>query len=437
MDSMDGSERGLWKDIWNKVSDHLNSFSDKTRQIVLASEILNVSASIISEDQMNVIVSRTAALLLSEEITKLPKSGTPNLWTAVISGNSSGIKVNVSELQDKLDQLHKSPAASGDNQSIKLLTELGNICKKQRVIEGQASVQHEVIGHQEELHHPSSTNKKGQRSISKKKEKEEVQNDTQANDTFEVDEVQQIPQMVLSEEMALILRTFNTQGKIIWFPNNKTMMNFIIPNPMDLIKTIRCVINHDTEHLFEKDVETFSDLVYWGGLNKAALTIMFNRSQVEGLTQEFSKQDVMFFLQHLELATKTQNAQMDPFFFVPSLISDTNDEFMRNKIKEMKEDPEALKMIYRLPKNSKNSQLFQNIIPKLASDRYNFKNYGIEYSKGFAQKIEHRTIGEVAAMTGTLKWTFGSEPEAFDFLLVDVETNPSKTFYASHKVRNL
>ena len=109
---------------------------------------------------------------------------------------------------------------------------------------------------------------------------------------------------------------------------------------------------------------------------------------------------------------------------------------MRNKIKDMKEDPEALNMIYKLPKNSKNSQLFQNIIPKLASDRYNFKNFGIEYSKGFAQKIENRTIGEVAAMTGTLKWTFGSEPEAFDFLLVDVETNPCNTFYASHKVRN-
>ena len=95
MDSMDGSKRGLLKDIWNKVADHLNSFSDKTRRIVLTSEILNVSAKNISEDQMKVIVSRTAALLLCKEITNLPKSGIPNLWTDVTSGNSSHIKVNI------------------------------------------------------------------------------------------------------------------------------------------------------------------------------------------------------------------------------------------------------------------------------------------------------------------------------------------------------
>ena len=82
------------------------------------------------------------------------------------------------------------------------------------------------------------------------------------------------------------------------------METFIIPNPMNLTKTMRCVINHDAEHLFEKDIVTFSDLVYWGGLNAAALKIMFNRSQEEGRTQGFSMDDVMFFLQHLELATK-------------------------------------------------------------------------------------------------------------------------------------
>ena len=46
---------------------------------------------------------------------------------------------------------------------------------------------------------------------------------------------------------------------------------------------------------------------------------------------------------------------------------------MRKKIKDMKDDPEALNMIYKLPNDSKNSHLFQNIISKLASDSYNFK----------------------------------------------------------------
>ena len=372
MDSMDGSERGLWKDIWNKVADHLNSFSDETRQIVLASEILNISARVISESQMKKIVSRTASLLLSEEITDLPKSGIPRLWTAVTSDNNSRIKVNISELQDKLDQLHKSPASFEDKNSIEILTELRDICKKQQVIEGQASLQEEVISKPEELDLPSgadvvqkeeihSTNKQGESSISKKQKKKKDRKLMQAMDVFEMDELQSIPQIVLSEELALILRTFNTLGNIIWFPKNKTMMNFIIPNPMDLTKTMRCVINHDTEHLFVKDIVTFSDLVHWGGLNPAALDILFKRSQKKGLTQGFSKDDVMFFLEHLKLATKTENSQKEPFFFVPSLISENNEEYMRKNIKAMKADSEALKMIYRLPKNSEDSQMFQNI----------------------------------------------------------------------------
>ena len=61
---------------------------------------------------------------------------------------------------------------------------------------------------------------------------------------------------------------------------------------MNLTRAIRCVINHDTEDLFEKDMVTFSDLVHWGGLSDAALTKLFNRSQgkgkKEGFTIEFS-----------------------------------------------------------------------------------------------------------------------------------------------------
>ena len=445
MDSMDGSERALWKDIWNKVADHLNSFSNETRQIVLTSEILNVSARVISEDQITKIVSRTAALLLSEEITDLPKSGIPNLWTAVTSGKHSGIKVKTSKLQGKLDELRKSPAASGDKKSVKLLSELGSICKTQEDLEGLASVQQEEDGAREEFDLPSgsdevqneeilSSSKKGQISMTKKLEEKRVLK--RVNETDEFGEVQSHPDIVISKELALILRTFDSIGNVTWFHTNELMKDFIIPVPMNLTRAIRCVINHDTEDLFEKDMVTFSDLVHWGGLSDAALTKLFNRSQGKGLTEGFTKEDVQFFLGHLGLATRTNNSHNEAFSFVPSLISEDNEKFMREYIKEMKADSEAMQMIYMLPKNSQNSQLFQAIVPKIASNRYNFRSSGIEYTKGFAQKIEHRKIGEVAAMKGVLKWTFGSEPESFEFLLVDVETSPGQTFYASHKVRN-
>ena len=243
MESMDGSERDLWKDIWKKVADHLNSFSDKTRQIVLASEILNVSAKVISENQIKAIVSRTALLLLSEEITMLPKSGMPKLWTAVTSGNNSHIKVNISELQDKLDQLHKSPAASGDEKSIKLLTELGNICKQQQVLEGQVNVQQEKKTKPATIVLPSSSNEEQEEDISSSIDKGPIwearqpgsqEARKQGNEAYEIEVLPSQPEVVLSKEMALILRTLDSIGNIIWFQSNPFMKDFIIPVPMHL-----------------------------------------------------------------------------------------------------------------------------------------------------------------------------------------------------------
>ena len=428
MDSVDGTELELWNDIWGRVGDHLKSFSIKTRQIFLASDILNISAKTILEDQMKVIVSRTATLLLSEDITKLPKSGTPKLWTAMTSGNSSRLKVNVSELQSKLDELHKSPAASGDSTSVEALTKLQEICKIQSNFTDAT-----VVSADTEKNEEPQTVGLQFASVKVKQAGIQAAKVVSQGDTYEMGEVQHQPEFAITEEMALILRTLDNIGKIIWFQKNKTLKNFIIPDPMSLIKAMRCVINHDTEDLFEKDMPMFSDLFHWGGLSEAALTILFNKSQEKGLTRGFSKEDVQFFLGHFGLATKT-HVSKEAFTFVPALINEENEVFMRDYIKKMKEDPETLQMIYMLPKDSKNSQLFQTIVPKIASDRYNYKNLGIKYEKGFAQKIEHRTIGEVAAMKGILRWTFGSEPESFEFLLVDVETNPNKTFYASYKV---
>ena len=118
---------------------------------------------------------------------------------------------------------------------------------------------------------------------------------------------------------------------------------------------MRCVINHDAEDLYEMDMPTFSDLVHWGGLSEAALTILYNRSQEKGLTTGFSKEDVQFFLGHLGLATRTYNSNKEAFSFVPSLMNKKNEKSMRKYIKEMKDDPDVLQMIYMLPKNSQNS----------------------------------------------------------------------------------
>ena len=98
----------------------------------------------------------------------------------------------------------------------------------------------------------------------------------------------------------------------------------------------------------------------------------------------------------------------------------------------MKEDPKCLQMIYMLPKTSQNCDLFQNSLTTLASL---YGNNEITFRQGFSQKIEERrSIGEVAAILGSLSWKVDSELEDFDFILADMEKSPYQSFYSTQKV---
>lgn len=155
------------------------------------------------------------------------------------------------------------------------------------------------------------------------------------------------------------------------------MKHFIIPVPMKLVTALRCVINYDIEHIYEMDPSSpLDDLIRGGKLNAEVFQILYDRSQKMG----FTKKDIRTFLLNLGLAVemgpgteaedKADDEAVAPLF-VPSLISDTKEEFVRRKIKEMKnglkEIKNGLQMLYLKKKMSRDSNIFHNVLTNLMS----------------------------------------------------------------------
>ena len=206
--------------------------------------------------------------------------------------------------------------------------------------------------------------------------------------------------------------------------NKTNLKNFVITEPMRLVHALRCIIDHLIEELIKKDVCTsLSELIRIGKLNKEAFQKLYQSHKNRELTEE----DLKFFLTELGLAFSFSCSLDNTELFVPSMISDRNEDFMREKLESMKKDPLCLSIVYLLPKTSKDCHIFEDVLAKIIS-----RNSSMYFGKAFSQKIEKRkSIGEVAAIFGITDW----KAEEYEFCLADVETNPVRPFYSTHKVR--
>ena len=63
------------------------------------------------EDQIKLLVPRTAALLLISEVSLQKQSRIPRLWRTLVEGFSTKLKVDVSELQSKLETLKRNQSS--------------------------------------------------------------------------------------------------------------------------------------------------------------------------------------------------------------------------------------------------------------------------------------------------------------------------------------
>ena len=154
---------------------------------------------------------------------------------------------------------------------------------------------------------------------------------------------------------------------------------------------------------------------------------------------QLSGQQIREFLVKLNLATEIKDN--DESLYIPSLISSENEGAIKEQLETFKASKDSLGFYYSFQKSDKASQLYNNLLSKLTSKKhffYKMKVPGIYFEQSYSAKIENRSLGLVAGLHGSLKWTdsnsVSSTKQKVDFLLLEYDIQDSDMNFATHKV---
>jgi len=225
-----------------------------------------------------------------------------------------------------------------------------------------------------------------------------------------------------SAEVELILSVFSSLGEILWFKLINELNDVIIPQPMKLVKSIRQIIRHDIKSPFQDSgkLKDFHEMIEKGFVSKGCFDQLYAATKED----QFPNEETWLFLINLGLASSIEDP---PSLYIPSLIDDENEVFIRKEMKVFEQDDKVLGFHYHFKRTKKVMGLYADIISKLASKRdvYKGKKQVISFKKAFSQKIENRLLGVVAGLRGSLKWTLKNKttPAEYDFLILEYDTD--------------
>ena len=217
----------------------------------------------------------------------------------------------------------------------------------------------------------------------------------------------------------------------------KSLSNIVIPNPMDLIDSLRKVIRHDVSEAFEDrgHVKGHAEIKDKGIVSENCFNVLMDfNTENSG----FSNDETWDLLIQLNLATEIKDPRS---LYVPALVADSNEKDLINTIKDISGSENTAGFVYSFLKSDSVFGLYSKFLSKLATKEhfYGMQNPGICFKKSFSMKIEKRKIGIVAAMHGNLKWSVNDSTKNVEFVVVekDVNNNTGESTdmnFARHKV---
>ena len=229
-----------------------------------------------------------------------------------------------------------------------------------------------------------------------------------------------------------ILDFFSGLGEILWFKEIQTLRNIVITIPMELINSLRLVINHEVTNALKKkdNLNAEQSLLERGIISYADMKTIHDKAVKEAKNPPvYTVQEIWNFLIQLNLACNLDDRvdRDDGQIFVPSLISDKMEKDIRDIEREMKQDNQTICVQYMSDINKDSNYMFYKLLS-------NFTKYFIWGQKGgdfdlaFCQKIENRSIGMVGAIYGRLKWVEEDiqNPENYKFLIAEYEDDFSQ-----------
>jgi hypothetical protein len=221
----------------------------------------------------------------------------------------------------------------------------------------------------------------------------------------------------IAEEIKIILRFFTNLGDILWYHNNPSLSQIVMIRPMDLVRSLRFVVNHDVEKRFKslvKFTETKKNLLQKGIISFSDFQSIYNG-------QAFTAEQTWEILCQLGLACLLIKDH-EHFIHVPCLISQKNEVKVKEKEYELQNNQEALHVQYFCDHSS--IGLYNEML-KVMTENLLWGVKGGDIELAYSQKVEGRKLGNVGGVQGTMLWPppgSGRKSDVFQFLLAEYET---------------
>ena len=228
------------------------------------------------------------------------------------------------------------------------------------------------------------------------------------------------------KEAKVVLKYFTGFKEILWFDQKEGIKDIVITRPMELIKSMRTIINHETAaSIMEGSPRSSSGTDRERGL----LSFEEFEAYFDALEESyaFAAEELWIYLKELGLAfplkafepSYTTSGDKE-LYLLPCLITDQTGQSIQRKYQEMRDSTRSTMMQYTFDHIREGTEAFQDLI-KAFIETFLWNGRGGKILNAFNQKVEERKLGVISGFHGILRWSTSEDKdsdELFEFLIL-------------------
>ena len=230
--------------------------------------------------------------------------------------------------------------------------------------------------------------------------------------------------------MSTILSYLTEIGEILWFDKKPRIQDLIICKPMDFIQSLRNIITH-------KLAQNCTATKFMQARRDIEMKGVISLENFAGIYEGQMPAEEMW---NVIVALGLGFLLKDEVMIIPSLISDQMGEQIMKDQEELNMANNSLSLNYHFDHNESTVDIYFKLLDQFAKCFF-WKTSGGDLRLTYGQKVEKRSLGLVNGASGDLRWLTKDvkRSEAFDFLIMEYETNKSSVDgksapFATHKV---
>ena len=393
--------------------------------VYLVDEVLRTSAKELSTESMMELYRKMATLMASSELPHPPKKHVPKIWFEWLENLRQELMCKISELPPLPQSSEDSDSSSITADEVSKLKALQQIASEPNLLYIQQQKRDDDRNQRHARGEPSSSSKTVIPDKERDKESDKKSDGESGESKEESDQDQPQEKFSLKEDhnrtkankgvmashqkeesppqnVLPALEFFYEMSEILWYKEKKVLARIIITDPMNLINSLRTIINHDTSSAWPKgDVYEPAKrrLLHRGLLSMDDFRDICKERNKESQENVLTADETWTFM--IELGIAISLDEEDSLAFIPCLISDDLEQSFRENNSKLERNEDAICFQYEFDRGATTVGMFNRLLSSLAKE-YLEAGKGGGISKAFSQKIEKRELGMIAGVSGVV-----------------------------------